>query len=387
MGYHPTKQGNCSLYDALTYLIIDTQDVKINEADYISPVAQSGTTPEYVVERVILSCNGEGGEEFLVKWLGYNEPTWEPFDKIKDSETLTRFIGIEDDSTHVIAEMHAACSTDIDKSATYQTAVNSPYTKEWKEAINAELSLTALTRRGTRIQCKHRPALILCESKWVFKVKRNANGSIKKFQACHVAQGFTQRESIDFNETYAPVSKFNTLQRSRHRDLDAASSHVSFLQQLGFSVSEFDTALYIKWTNNTKIMIVAIYMDDLTIFASDLDDLLALKSVLAKRFKMEDMGEISFLLGLQIMCNRSKCCITIGQQKYIKAMMDKFNLNNMRLHHIPMDPNLHLNANNGGDALDASGIKEYQSIIGTLMYLMTAAKKTRAAQLLATYSC
>ena len=102
----------------------------------------------------------------------------------------------------------------------------------------------------------------------------------------------------------------------------------SFLQELGFSVSEFDTALYFK-RMKSKVLIVAVYVDDLTIFASDLDDLLNLKSALAKRFKMEDMGEISFLLGLQITRDRSKREITVGQQKYIKDMIDKFNLNGM----------------------------------------------------------
>ncbi|TPX55991.1 DNA-directed DNA polymerase, partial [Powellomyces hirtus] len=159
---------------------------------------------------------------------------------------------------------------------------------------------------------------------------------------------------------------------------------------LGFSVSELDTALYIKRTDNTKILIVAVYVDDLTIFASDLDDLLALKSTLAKRFKMEERKEISFLLGLQITRDRSMRRITVGQQKYIKDMIDKFNLNGMRPHHIPMDPNLHLNANDGAEALDASEIKEYQSIIGTLMYLMLGTRPdlaysvSRLSQFLAT---
>ncbi|TPX54120.1 DNA-directed DNA polymerase [Powellomyces hirtus] len=411
VGYHPTKQGNYRLYDASTDSIIDARDVTINEADYISPVAQSDTTPEYVVERILLSRNGEGGEEFLVKWLGYDEPTWEPLDNVKDSEALTRFTGIEDDGTPVIAELHAACSTDIDEPVTYQEAVNSPYAKEWKQAIDAELSSHRTNKTWDTDTMQTPPGTHLVDSKWVFKVKRNADGSIKKFKARLVARGFTQREGIDFNETYAPVVKFNTLRALLalaakldlhvhqmdvitaflNGDLDVEiwmrlpagvadnvvklrrslyglkqSPHLwnkvldSFLQQLGFSVSEFDTALYIKRTDNTKILIVAVYVDDLTIFASDLDDLLALKSALAERFKMEDMGEISFLLGLQITRDRSKRCITIGQQKYIKDMIDKFNLNGMRPHHIPMDPNLHLNANDGADALDASGIKDYQ---------------------------
>ncbi|TPX54571.1 DNA-directed DNA polymerase [Powellomyces hirtus] len=109
----------------------------------------------------------------------------------------------------------------------------------------------------------------------------------------------------------------------------------------------------------------------MTIFASDLHDLLNLKSALVKRFNMEDMGEISFLLGLQITRDRPKRLITVGQQKYVNDMVDKFNLNGMRPSHVPMDPNLHLTTD--GKVLNSASIKEYQSFIGTLMYLMLVA--------------
>ena len=421
VGYHPTKHGNYRLYDESTDSIADARDVTINETNYVSPVAQSDTAPEYVVERILLSRAGEGGEEFLVKWLGYDEPTWEPLETVKDAEALTRFTGIDDDGTPVSAELHAACTTntDTDEPATYREAINSPYARDWILAIEAELSSHHTNKTWDTDTTQPPPGVYLVDSKWVFKVKRNADGSIKKFKARLVARGFTQREGIDFNETYAPVVKFNTLRALLalaakldlhvhqldvvtaflNGDLDAeiwmrlpdgvANDVVklrrslyglkqsprlwnkvldSFLQDLGFSASEYDTALYIKRTT-TKVLIVAVYVDDLTIFASDLDDVLTLKAALAKRFKMEDMGEISFLLGLQITRDRAKRQITVGQQKYVNDMINKFNLKDMRSSHVPMDPNLHLTTD-GVNALNPASIREYQSIIGTLMYLM-----------------
>ena len=48
-------------------------------------------------------------------------------------------------------------------------------------------------------------------SKWVFWVKRNADGTIHKFKTRLVARGFTQQQGVDFFEVYAPVAKHSTL--------------------------------------------------------------------------------------------------------------------------------------------------------------------------------
>ncbi len=47
--------------------------------------------------------------------------------------------------------------------------------------------------------------------KWVYKIKTHVNGSTAKFKARLVAQGFQQRAGEDFDETYAPVVKYDTL--------------------------------------------------------------------------------------------------------------------------------------------------------------------------------
>lgn len=56
--------------------------------------------------------------------------------------------------------------------------------------------------------------------KWVLKIKVNAQGELEKFKARLVAKGYSQVKGLDFNDTYAPVSRFTTF-----RALMAKAAH------------------------------------------------------------------------------------------------------------------------------------------------------------------
>ncbi|OWZ04852.1 polyprotein [Phytophthora megakarya] len=77
---------------------------------------------------------------------------------------------------------------------TYKQAHASGHWPQWKAAMLAELqSLKAITCR------------------WVFAVKRDERGRVKRFKARLVIRGFKQQQGVNYNKTYAPVIRFETI--------------------------------------------------------------------------------------------------------------------------------------------------------------------------------
>jgi hypothetical protein len=65
----------------------------------------------------------------------------------------------------------------------------------------------ALLQNGTWSLVSPSPAMNVVGCKWVFRIKRKADGQIERYKARLVAKGFHQQPGIDFSETYSPVVK------------------------------------------------------------------------------------------------------------------------------------------------------------------------------------
>ena len=76
--------------------------------------------------------------------------------------------------------------------------------KDWQKAITAEL-LSLNKREVFGPVCRTPPHIKPVGYKWVFVRKRNERNEIVRYKARLVAQGFTQRPGVDYEETYSPV--------------------------------------------------------------------------------------------------------------------------------------------------------------------------------------
>jgi hypothetical protein len=100
-------------------------------------------------------------------------------------------------------------STDTNKAKLFWEAMQHPDANLWYKAAVKEMQ--AHIENGTWELVKLPAGRKAISSKWVFKVKCNANGSIEQHKACLVTQGFSQCPSIDFNKIFAPTAKWATL--------------------------------------------------------------------------------------------------------------------------------------------------------------------------------
>ncbi|GJT77504.1 retrovirus-related pol polyprotein from transposon TNT 1-94 [Tanacetum coccineum] len=210
-------------------------------------------------------------------------------------------------------------------------------------------------------------------TKWVFRNKLDENGIVSRNKARLVAQGYNQQEGIDYDETYAPVARLESIRillaYACTLDFKLFKMDVKSVFLNGFINEEIkemgmvDNTLFTK-KKSSNLIIVQIYVDDI-IFGSTCQDMCdEFAKIMHDEFEMSMMGELNFYLRLQI--KQMEDGIFFNQYKYIKEMLKKFGLEDSKPMKTPMSFDTKLTKDEECESVDST---KYRGMIGSLLYL------------------
>ena len=110
----------------------------------------------------------------------------------------------------------------------------------------------------------------------------------------------------------------------------------------GFTMMEEDHCVYIKRSNN-HFIILSLYVNDILIARKYKKLIDVTKKWLSSNFKMKDMGEAIYVLGVKILRDRSKRLLGLSQETYIKKMLQRYHMHDCKPMDTPVERNLNPN--------------------------------------------
>ena len=295
-------------------------------------------------------------------------------------------------------------------------AISGPNREEWKKAIRDELLAHQANNTWSIVP---RPSCgLTLTAKWVFKLKRDADGTIERFKARLVARGFQQREGIDFHETFAPVARSESIRVlfaiAAMKDLHLERFDVSTaflngkvdqellieppegvetkpgeclrlnkalyglkqapmiwnscfdtaIRKIGFKPLKADPCVYLDEERNR---ILAVYVDDGIVIGPSKNSCVQLIQSLNNSFVTKRI-EGDVFLGLQIL--RDNNGIHLNQKRYIGDMLSRYQMMDCSPVTVPMVDAKSLVKDDQSEKVDAP----YRAAVGSLLYAALATR-------------
>ena len=103
----------------------------------------------------------------------------------------------------------------------------------------------------------------------------------------------------------------------------------------GFIENKFDQCVYMKG-NGSKFIFMVLYVDDILLASSDVNFLNDTKRFLFANFDMKDLGEASFVLGIEIYCDRSRNLLGLSQRAYFDRVLKRFSMQLCKASDVPI---------------------------------------------------
>ena len=263
-------------------------------------------------------------------------------------------------------------------------------------------------------------------SKWVFKVKTDEDGKVERYKARLVAQGFTQKFGSDYDETFCPVVRLESIRTlialsvqyglELHQiDVTTAflngqlKEEVFMKQPEGFTADGqenlvchlkkslyglkqsprcWNTALddHLKRSSFVPVesdpcmyrategepFFIGVYVDDIVMATKDKIRLAEVKQSLASQFDIKDLGRLHHFLGLKIVKNEDSGSVWVGQQVYTENLLTSSGMGDAKSVTTPVDISSKLVK--ATDTDECVNQQEYQSVVGSLLYLAMASR-------------
>jgi hypothetical protein len=293
-------------------------------------------------------------------------------------------------------------------------------TPEWKKAMEAELN--SLRENDTWELAELPEGTKPLNVRWLYKLKRNTEGEIVKHKARLIVQGYRQKFGVDYDETWAPVLRKETLRLIlqtaaieafdiHHMDVVTAFLQAeidrdvyirqppgfqdanrpdavcklkrsiyglkqsprlwnnridTYIKSMGF-IPTADPCLYLKHKDNRLESFIGLYVDDLIIGTNNQSLLKEIKQKLKAEFKIEDSGRCTQILGMKILLEKSG--IYLNQSGHIQQLSENLNLKNLEPYKSPMTSGFDRSRHHESPKLNESMKQKYQALIGGLLYI------------------
>ena len=426
VGYSLTSKGY-RLFDETNGKLYIRRDVEFNESDFGQKSAMT-TEPDQKGTEVKNNADITAKDEEEVVEIRRSEKDEERQEPQKEKElrrsertrkTPVRYGYDEYADTATYPVRHVAYHlSQVDEPSTIQEAKSSDHAAEWKLATDAEYNSLIENKTWKLVELPPGRKAIGC--KWVFKLKHDVDERVERFKARLVAKGYAQKYGIDYDEIFSPVVRFSSIrlllafavQRDfliHQMDVETAflngkldeeiymqqpegyvkpgEEHLvcklekslyglkqssrcwnkafkESIEKLGFTQASADPCVFIR--KKDTLTIIAIHVDDLMILAKNILEMQRLKNSLKVQFKMKDMGELHYYVGVCIVQDKEMKQVYLHQGQYIEKMLKKFGQTEAKPVSTPADLNVKLQKEDGvSRPVDKI---TYQSIVGSLLY-------------------
>ena len=310
--------------------------------------------------------------------------------------------------------------TEISEPESYEEAVTGADREHWNKAMKNEIDSLAKNQTWQLTDLPDNMDAIPC--KWVFRLKTNPDGSIEKYKARLVVKGFNQRKGEDYNQTFSPVARLATIrsvlsiaasERMYLKQFDVSTAFLygeldetvymqqprgytdgssrvckllkslyglkqsprcwnkrieAFLRKQGFKVSAADPCLYIRDRDGKKLLL-ALYVDDGILAATDMQDLNSFISQLRAEFDIT-VKDASYFLGVEIE-KEADGSIKISQPAYARRILERFKFENCKASATPM---VKITESDSAESGKVDATFPYRQAVGALMFLMTGTR-------------